>query len=64
MRSKGVYYIPSSDKVIAISRVEYFPKEITPTPCSLVTWVDDKGKFPKTMIRENQFKQFVRIGEL
>ena len=64
MKSRGVYYIPDTDKIILVTRCEYYCKETTPIPCSLVTWCDNKGNFPKTLIREDQFKLFIRIGDL
>lgn len=62
MKTKGVYYIPKADKIVLIRKCEYYGKDITPTPASLVTWVDDNGEFPKTLVSAKHFKSFVRLG--
>lgn len=64
MKSRGVYYMPRADKIIIITRVGYYCKEATKKPFTRCTWIDENGEFPKTVIFETQFKQFIRIGDL
>ena len=61
MKTKGVYYLPSTDKIILISKCEYYEDLFNPA-FSIVTWEQEEGIYHKTLIESNQFPNFVKIG--
>lgn len=63
MKKPGVYYIPSANKIWAVTKVDYYEDLFNP-PFSIIScWTD--GKFyEKCLIESHQFKNFKRIGEL
>lgn len=64
MKKDGVYYIPNADKIIVIKDCEYYTYRETPTPFSLVTWIDVNGEFPRTAVFKAAYGNFIWIGDL
>lgn len=64
MTTKGVYMAKKSGKIILITECEFYDRDETAEPFSLVTWCEQKGDFPKTLIKKDQFKIFTKIGKL
>lgn len=60
--SEGVFLL-ASEKIICLSKVEIF-KTTNLGLVALVTWEDESGKFPNTLIEKDQFKDLFRIGAL
>jgi len=63
VKTKGVYYLPSADMLLLISKVEFYEDMFT-KPFSIVTWESFKGVYKKVLITSDQFKRFKRIGTL
>ena len=63
MKTIGTYYIPISDKLIQVTKCEYYEDLFNP-PFAIVTWVDNNGIFEKCLITEEQFQRFKRIGSI
>lgn len=63
MKTIGLYYIPSADKLILITKCEYYEDLFNPA-FSIVTWEQKDGVWPKCLITNDQFYRFVRIGSL
>lgn len=63
MKTKGVYFIPTADKIIIITKCEYY-EDIFRPPFSIVTWIQDDREVEKVLITHDQFKRFKRIGDL
>lgn len=67
--SKGIYAVGPKDKIVNLSRVEIYENaqssdgSFTDT-VALVTWEDETGQYPRTLLRSGQFKEFYRIGRL
>lgn len=63
MKKKGVYYIPSADKIWVVDKVEYYEDIFNPEFSIVSVWVEG-GFYPKTLITKDQFSRFVFIGDL
>lgn len=69
MLKKGLYMLPTG-KIVALERVEIYENVLNEATgkytdmAALVTWVDEKGSFPRTLIMGDQFKSFYRLGGL
>lgn len=63
MKTIGVYYIVSADKIVLITKAEYY-EDMFNKPFSIVTWEQGKSVYPKVLITHDQFKRFKRIGTL
>lgn len=63
MKTTGIYYIASADKLILITKVEHYEDNFT-KPFSIVTWEQENSIYEKVLITSDQFKRFFRIGTL
>ena len=63
MKRIGTYYLHRADKIIQITKCEYYEDMFNPS-FSIVTWVEERGTFEKTLIKKEQFREFIRIGNI
>ena len=67
--SKGLY-MTDRGNIVALECVEIYENVKNDTTgeftdvAALVVWVDERGRYPKTMIRGDQFSMFYRLGSL
>lgn len=63
MTRKGVYFIPSINQIWIIENVKYY-EDLIRKPFSIADCITEKGTYKKCLITKDQFKRFIRIGEL
>jgi len=64
MINTGVYYMPDADEIVIISKCAFYQDKDANPHFSIVTWQDCDAEYGGVAIPEEQFKRFVRIGEL
>ena len=62
MLTNGIYYLPSTDTLIILSKVENY--EDLNSEFSIVTWEHERAIVEKVLITNDQYKRFIFIGEL
>ena len=60
MLSKGLYITIDTEKIVFFEKVQKYIGRTT--EFAIVTWVDEKGTFAKTLIKSEQFYHFIRLG--
>ena len=66
---QGLYMTPNG-KIVGFKNVQIHTTVLNEETgkydrtAALLTWIDENGRFPKTMIRGDQFKEFYRLGGL
>lgn len=58
---KGLYYIPTADRIVYISKVQNYEDLYNP-PFSIVTYETDKKAYPKTLIKGIYLSSMVYLG--
>lgn len=60
---KGLYYVPSVDKIVYISKVKNYEDLYSP-PFSIVTYETNEGVYPKTLICDINLSVMIYLGPL
>ena len=63
MKKAGVYYIPKTNGIWVVEKVDYYEDVFRP-PFSIVNVISFKGYHYKVLIEKKQFKEFKRLGIL
>lgn len=63
MKSNGIYYLPSVDKIVIITNCHYY-SDVFNVPFSIVTWEQEDRICKQCLIEQYQFNEFVKIGVL
>lgn len=63
MKTKGVYYLPYSDVIWYVTKVEYYEDLYNPS-FSIISVYTPQGFFKRVCITGAQFNRFVRVGAL
>lgn len=61
--SNGVYMIKANGRIVLIEKFEEYEAADGSGLFAICKWTDKKGKFPKTLIRGQQYKLFYRVGD-
>lgn len=59
---KGIYYLKDVDKYVALKNVKEY--EDLQSHFYILTWEDETGVYPKTMVTQDQAQDFLKVGDL